>query len=227
MLADYQTLLNSLVRDDAQRLGAGATERALGLALEQLSVVSPRELVADVVSANGSSLPLPAAWDAGFSQVLSLEYPVGATPPSYLDDDTYMRYLSLSGEVIVLLSALPAGSTVRVRFSAKHVVTSSVDTVPLFDREAVAKYAAALLCDELAAVYASEVDATISADRAPGQTPSQAWAWLARQYRKSFAALMGAPDQTSGAATPQKAAGAVGSVFSSRTDAGLMYHRGR
>ena len=97
--------------------------------------------------------------------------------------------------LVVMLAGRPAGP-VRVRYTLQHALSATEDTIPPADREAVAKYAAALLCEQLASFYASDTDSTISADRSFGQTRSQAFAARAREYRKQFQAALGIDEKT-------------------------------
>lgn len=112
-------------------------------------------------------------------------------------------------------------SPVRVRYTLQHALTATEDTIPPADREAVAKYAAALLCEQLASLYASDTDSTLSADRSFGQTRSQAFAARAREYRKQFQAALGIDDKT---AAP---AGAVVQIGTTDSRGGSRMYHGR
>lgn len=194
MLSDFQSLLGGYVRDDAAKLNLLDTADAIRQAVERYSTDRPRHLVEDLTAA-GALLNLPTGWQADFSELSQLEYPVGRVPPTLIAGDRWSLYASPNGIKIMLLDG--ATGAVRATFTAKHVVSTTEDTVPSSDREAVAKYAAALLCEQLASFYASDTDSTIHADAAPGQTRSQAHLSMAREFRKQYQNAIGVTDRTS------------------------------
>ncbi|MDO8933476.1 MAG: hypothetical protein Q7U97_13865 [Rhodocyclaceae bacterium] len=196
MLTDYQTLVTSFVRDDATRITPGELDGAIGLAVLKYSAAAPRPRVADLTNVSGMVIALPAAWEADFSAMTSLEHPVGSVPPVLLDGDAWAFYRDIDGLKIMLAASLPAGSTVRATFTARHAVSATEDTIPVGHREPVAKYAAALLCEQLAAFYANDTDSTIAAGMAQGQTKSQAYAARARDYRKAYIDAIGVEDKS-------------------------------
>lgn len=206
MLLDYQSLATNFVRDDAARIAPADLDAAIAGALERYSQDRPVEKAADLTGVSGTLVALPAAWEADFSSLKSLEYPVGRVPPTYLDNDAWAMYLDVSGLKIMLLSALPPASTVRAVFTVHHTLTGSVDTIPTRHREAVARLAAASLCDQLAAFYAQDQDSTIGAGMAQGQSKSQAYAARAKDYRKQYQDALGVTDKT---AVPASAVGTL------------------
>lgn len=201
MLADYQALVTDFVRDDASKITSTHLTAAITAAVERYSADRPVDKAADLVGVSGMLIALPAAWEAEFSSLKSLEYPVGRVPPAYLDNDTWAIYLDTSGPRIMLINSLPAASTLRAVFTVRHTLTALADTIPLRHREAVAKAAAASLCDQLAALYASETDSTMGADRTMGQSRSQAYAARGRDYRKQYQDTLGVTDKTAAPAS--------------------------
>lgn len=197
MLPDYQTLVTDLVRDDSARITPEQLDGSIALAVLKYSASEPRPRVADIDDVSGMLIPLPDGWEADFSTMTSLEYPVGKVPPALLDGDAWAFYRDVDGLKIMLAASLPAAATVRAAFMVRHTVSATVDTIPVDHREPVAKYAAALLCDQLAAFYANETDSTINAGMAQGQTKSQAYAARARDYRKGYVDAIGVADKTS------------------------------
>lgn len=197
MLPDYQTLVTDFVRDDSARITPEQIDGAIALAVLKYSTAEPRPLVADIADVSGMVIPLPAGWEADFSTMTSLETPIGQVPPALLDSDSWAFYRDVDGIKIMLATSLPAGATMRATFTVRHTVSDTVDSIPVDHREPVAKYAAALLCDQLAAFYANETDSTINAGMAQGQTKSQAYAARARDYRKGYVDAIGVADKTS------------------------------
>lgn len=200
MLTDYQTLVTELVRDDAGRIVTAERDRAIQMAVQRYSKDIERLKVEDVVVTDANTLPLPAAWEADASELRSLEYPVGDVPPAYLSGERYGLYQKPASTVIMLLDAVAAAASIRVTYTITHVVSVSVDSIPVKDREPVACWASALLCDQLAAFYSGGTDSTIQADSAPGQSRAQEYSARARALRKRYLDELGIDDKRNVAA---------------------------
>jgi len=166
MLADYEQLVTDLIRDDAGKIVLAEKDRAIQTAaLERYSEDSPQETAEDLTPNSAQELPLPAAWVLDFSSLRLLEYPIGNLPPTFLDQARRRFYRKPSGLVIQLddAVAVSAGS-VRSTYTIKHQLDATHDTIPLKHRQAVASWAAAICCRQLAAFYSSGQDSTIQAD---------------------------------------------------------------
>ncbi len=78
---------------------------------------------------------------------------------------------------------------VRVTYGAPHLLQGGVDaadTIPLHHRQAVAHYAAYVLCQQLATRYSAERETTIGADVAQTETRARAYAARAKEYRTAY-----------------------------------------
>lgn len=223
-LADYQTLVDSLVRDQSQTLKASDRDRAIELARLRYSADVSRELVRDVTWPVAGFLgPLPTDWVQG-AWLMSAEHPVGQNPQSLLDLSIYM---DPAGQLLMAAESLPAGAVVRVGFAVPHQLNSSGDTIPAEHREAVASYAAHVLCQQLAAYYSAERESSISADGSNTESRARAYAYRAKDYRAAYFAGVGKADPAAKAAGSNAGAGsgaspaaAVGS-FAGRRRVGL------
>ena len=200
MLSDYQTLVTELVRDDAARIVTAERDRAIQMAVQRYSKDKERLKVEDVVATAANTLPLPAAWEAEASELRSLEYPVGNVPPDYLSGERYGLYQLPASTVIMLLDAVAAAASIRVTYTITHVVSTTVDSIPVKDREPVACWASALLCDQLAAFYSGGSDSTIQADSSPGQSRAQEYSARATKLRKRYLNELGIEDKRNVAA---------------------------
>lgn len=200
MLSDYQTLATELVRDDAGRIQTAERDRAIQLAVQNYSKDVERLKVEDVVVTDANTLPLPAAWEADVSELRSLEYPVGEVPPCYLSTERYGLYQKPASTVIMLKDAVAAAASIRVTYTITHVVSTGADTIAVKDREPVACWAAAVLCDELAAFYSGGTDSTIQADSSPGQSRAQEYSARATKLRKRYLDMLGLDDKRNVAA---------------------------
>lgn len=196
MLSDYTTLVTDYVRDDASKISSDQRTAAITAAVERYSRDRPKLKAEDITGASGQTIALPASYVADFSEIRSLEYPTGDVPPTLIPEDEWAYYLQADGVTkIQLINSLPAASTVRATYTIKHTLTSLADTIPVGDREAVAKWASALLCDQLAAFYANEQDSAINADSVQTGSRAQEYAKRARDYRKFYLDMMGVDDK--------------------------------
>lgn len=200
MLADYQTLMADLARDDAGKLTTVQIDRAIALAVERYGKDRPRTKVEDITAAGGNSLALPTGWEPGFSSLTSLESPVGKVPPSYLEQDSWGMYNAPAGMQVMVRDSLAAGALVRATYTIGHVVTTVADTIPATDREPVASYAAAVLLDQLASLYSGDSDSTIQADSVNHQSKAGEFASRARALRKRYYDDLGIDTKRNGAA---------------------------
>ena len=221
MLSDYQTLVTDLVRDDAGKVSTLQRDAAIAGAVTRYGSDRPRIKVQDLTGVSGDLLALPAGWQAGFSDLKTLEYPLGEVPPALLDAADWAMYSEPAADKIMLLNALPAASTVRTAYTIRHQVEVATDTIPLEDRSAVAHYAAAELCDQLAAVYANETDSTIAADSVRQTSKADVYGRRARDYRKFYTDFLGVAD------VKNAASGAVVQLQSKVSDGASYLFHGR
>lgn len=208
-LPELETLIDDLVRDAAQWVSTGQRTRAIELALARYSADRPREVIEDVVTADGVSVPLPLGWVPGASDLRVVECPV-VSPPVPLEPDAWAVWRTPTGEVIGLLQAAAPGATARLHYGAPHTVDGTSTTIPAAHREAVACYAASVLAEQIATVHASAQDATISADRVDQAHPAREWAARAKAYRNRYFAHLGIDVNAQGVEQPRvDAAGVV------------------
>lgn len=221
-------LVTDLVPDTGARLTAGAMGRALEAARVQYSKDRPRLVLEDITAVAGNRQALPLGWLPG-AALVSLEYPVGQFPPVMLGPAEFGLLSTPAGDEIGLLNAVPAGEVLRVGFTAPHVLTASPDTctIPAGHFEAVACWAAALLCDQLAAAYADNTDPTIAVDRVDYTSPSRTWAGRAKAYRERYAQLVGVTGLAQGERATTAPACAEADLALAMRDGGSRYNRWR
>lgn len=183
-LADFQQLVNALVRDDAGRIPAPDRDAAVALAVARYSRDRPRTRVEDLESEGGTALDLPGGFEAGFSRIVSLEYPIGRVPPALIRH--WRLYREPEGLRLMLGIGLPAGAVVRATYTIAHELDEETDTVPPGDREAVSAWGAALLLEQLAAHHAGTADPTISADAVDHGSKSGEYARRAASLRARY-----------------------------------------
>lgn len=186
MLADYTTLVTAAVRDDASKLASGEISGAIAQAVARYSKDRPRQKVQDVAAAGGNLLPLPAAWETDFSQLNSLEYPIGNVPPDIIRAGGWAMYATPTALQIQVVDALPASAAVRATYTIAHVLSTAADTLPVVDRESVSSYAAAILLDQLASLYSNDQDSTINADSVQHGSKAGEFARRAKVLRQRY-----------------------------------------
>jgi hypothetical protein len=220
-LADYQALVDAMAHRDASIVPDADRDRAIELARLRYSEDAGRKLTEDVVwTAAGFFGPLPASWVTGASLVTT-EYPIGMEPAEFID---LAVYLTPTEEQLASPEALPVGATVRVQFVAPHLLDATpADTIPLKHREAVASYAAQILCKQLATYYSGQRDAAVGADSSNGDSRARNYAARARDYRAAYYAGIGKADPQSdkGAGATEGAAAASVSSWVGRGRLGL------
>lgn len=186
MLTDFETLVEAAARDDASKLTPAEISSAITQAVARYSKDRPRQKVEDIVAPGGNLLPLPAAWEADFSQLNSLEYPIGNVPPAIIEAGAWSMYATPTGWSIQVMAAIGAAQQVRVSYTIAHVLTGAADTIPVNDRESVSSYAAAILLDQLATLYSNDQDSTIKADSVQHISKAGEFARRASVLRKRY-----------------------------------------
>jgi hypothetical protein len=184
MLSDFHSLIDDAL--SGATVSAEARDRALSSALATYSADRPRTLIEDVVASGGQTLPLPESWLQLASRLTNIEYPVGEWPASVLDADRYGAYGTPTGDAIGLLEPISAGATVRVTYTSGHVVSDTVDTVPLAHRQALASLAASLLAEQIATRHASDTPVSIAGDSADQSHPAREWSFRAKSLKKTY-----------------------------------------
>lgn len=194
-LADYQQLVDSLVRDASGTLTAVDRDRAIELARLRYSADAERTLTVDVTwVAAGYFGPMPASWVAG-AYLLGAEFPIGEQPAASIELSVYLQPGAV--ENLVTPDALAAGDVVRVTFAVPHQLTGSPtadDTIPDRHMEAVASYAAHVLCKQLATHYSGERETSINADASNTESRARNYALRAKDYRAAYYAGIGKAD---------------------------------
>lgn len=214
--------ITQLVRDKLRTAALGAdmadqlvVERAIGLAVEQYSADAPQQLSALVTGFSGETIDLPSAWVLGRSVLDAVEYPVGQAPRAEIAS-AVVRSADEQWRVL-LLNATLSGATLRVWFTAPHVVDADTCTVPAQHLNAVACWAAAELCRQIATQKGHERDASLSAVAVQGSSQSGDLARRARDWFTQYRVALGIADPE--ADDGGKAAGTVVTLERTRTRA--------
>lgn len=185
-LADYQTLVTALIRDDTGRIANADRDEAIARAVARYSKDRPREKIEDLAAPGGNRLTLPVGWQADFSTLLAIEYPIGQTPAVVIEQDRYGIYSTPTGDEIKILDAINAADQVRMTYTIRHQVDGANDTIRADDREPVCAYAASLALDQLAAWFTGSSDSTIQADSVDRRSKGADYAARAKTLRGRY-----------------------------------------
>jgi hypothetical protein len=121
MLSDFQSLVAKAVRDDSGLITAVDIDAAIALAVSRYSLDRPQYAVEDLEPTGLGELLLPETWEQGFSNIVSLEYPIGDFPARIVDPEAYAVYQRPVDAVLRLLFA--PTDAVRATFSKAHVLS--------------------------------------------------------------------------------------------------------
>lgn len=218
--------ITALVDDKLRSVALGtvadpdARDRAIEQALVQYSADEPQDLVADVAGVAGYFIDVPGGWEPVRSRLQAVEYPLDQVPMATLEAAELHQ---AAGWRIVLAEPL-SGETVRLHYTAPHAADGS--TVPAHHINAVACWAAAELCRQLATQLGHDRDATIGAMGQQQGSQSGDMARRAKEWLAVYRVALGLPDpDKKGANTNGKPAGAVVS-WGARRVRGRFYSYG-
>lgn len=193
--------ITDLVSDKLRTLALGrelasplVVGRAIDQAVLQYGLDSPQQLQVKVDAVTGDSIATAGVtgWVAGRSVLNEVEYPIGQAPRATLDAAVARN--AAGDWVILLLVDTLAAASVRVHFTAPHIVSATECTVPTEHENAVACWAAAELCRQLATQKGHERDATLSAANTTGASQSGDLARRARDWDLQYRQALGLPD---------------------------------
>lgn len=200
-LSGFIDLVGALIRDDSAVLTPLQLDTAAMQALQRYSIDAPY-LVSESVTCDGLLAPLPSTWQPGISQFKSAVALTGGVTPEVVQKK------GIAGDQLHLDRYFTGA--LMLEFSQEHQLDESRDTVFYGDMEALACYAAAICCDQLAAYYINEANSTLNVDATAHQSKSVEYRKQASAYRTRYNAHVG--QKTPGST----AAGAVVSFGSRR-----------
>lgn len=219
-LADYQQTIADLIRDKDQVLSLANINAAISTAVLRYSDDAPRRLLVDQPAIAGSLQPLPAGWLADVSTLTGVEYPIDQSPQSVMELGQVSVRATPSGDRLELPITMTAGETIRIGYTALHTVDSGTDTITAKYRYAVACLAAANLCGQLAAYYATEGMPSIGADVSDHVGKTERFRSRKRDLEAEYVRALGVPEKPVTAA-----AGAVAQMDSTDSQGnGRLFH---
>lgn len=206
-LADYQQLVDDMVRDQSGTVTIAHRDRAIEQARVRYSADCLRTVVADVTwPAAGVCGPVPEGWsDSAF-----VKQSLYAGQPIFIGS-----YRTLDGWGLESVQSLPEGAVVRLTYTTEHLLDGESDTISLAHRLPVSSLAAGLLCHQLATYYSGQRETMINADASSTESRAKDYAARAKEYRSAYFVGTGQPDPYAkphaGIGSGAAAAAAVGS----------------
>ncbi|MEN6639567.1 MAG: hypothetical protein ABFC95_10250, partial [Smithella sp.] len=180
--------------------------QAISAAVAKYSSHRPREVIEEVDGDGTFDYLLSdlTSWLEGFSSIKTVEYPVDDTAqePNILQDDAFKIFKKAAGSYLRFQEDAPSASEdFRITYTALHVCTNALCTIPASDEQAVQMLAAANFCQMIAAYYAQTQDSTIQADSVDHKSKASAYAGRARAYNQEYLNHMGIKEGIVGAAS--------------------------
>lgn len=188
-LAEYVARIQNLLPTTEQELLnqqvdlTNTITGAITAAVRYYSCLRPRHLTVDLAGDGVShTFDMPSTF-TDTSVIESVEYPANYQKPAILSYDRWTIYQTDARRLRLLDTVPGIGETIRVVYTAEHIVDDTTDTVPSTDFEAVCCLAASIVCGAVAAYYGHTVDPTIEAAYINYRTQADEWRALARQYQ--------------------------------------------
>ncbi|KKN50893.1 hypothetical protein LCGC14_0628130 [marine sediment metagenome] len=199
--------VKSLVQDDAKFITDKEVDTQGVIALRMLNLDRPRRVPKDITGDNTSSYDIESlGFVKQYSDVKTVEYPAGETPPVMRRrDDIWFIYedpSKPSGQQLRLrfFTLEPnTTETIRVTFTVPFVIADLADT----GFNALVFKNASLVLAALGSRFAQTTDSSIDADAVDYAGRSNNFIFLSEKYEKDYKRMAGLSDTT-------KAAQAIG-----------------
>jgi hypothetical protein len=177
----------------------------IAAAVRQYSKDRPYEVVSDVDGNATSDVSLPSGFIDGFSQIRTVEYPIGDVPATIIDENEWVLYRTPTTYKLRFLVEVPptAAASIRVTHTAYHTQgsddkTAAASTIPDADFEAVAALAASYAAYQIAQSYADGVDGQTDSAFVDGTGRNAAYVAGAKALRAVYDDALGMAPKAGG-----------------------------
>lgn len=176
----------------------------IAAAVRQYSKDRPLEAVADLDGVGTSDVVLPATFIDGFSQVLSVEYPIGDLPATLIDENERELYRTPTTLVLRFLVDTPASASANIRLTYTGYHSQGVDeangtasTIPDADFDAVCALAASYAATQIVQSYTDAVEPGSDAAFVQGDDRAEGYRRAAKELRAIYTDMigLGRPDE--------------------------------
>lgn len=167
-------------------------DRHILSALDIFSRDYPYIILASITGDGTQLYSTPTGWLNEFSSLLSVEYPSGEIPPSYILNDRYEIIHTATGTWKILLrdESPSATETFKVRFTAQRDATN----IPTGYAEALIWLCGALAFTELVNLYIQATDSSINVDSSNNFSKSDEYSNRASLSMQMYKNYMGIGD---------------------------------
>ncbi len=164
-LRELDNLVSDLLRESAALIKPDEEQRAIEMAAARFSKDRPREVTEDIDGDGTYSYDLPDLWVAGFSHIISIEYPAGYQAPIFVDEADFGIYDDGDSKYLRFWGMTPgSGNTIRVKFTTTWTVTTAASTIEGKDAGPIANLAASICLRQLANYYAHTTKPSLDVD---------------------------------------------------------------
>ena len=193
--AEYETRIKALVKDTKL---VDQLDEFIESGIIRYSHRRARLLVVELTGDGNVYSALPTSgqgWEQGFSNIMAIEYPLDANPPTYLDDDEWGIHSTPTGDRIRFIGSSYPGDTEKfwVMFTARHEVsegTPEVNTVPDSDFEGACHACALVYAESLSRFYVGQTMPGLEADTVNHQSKAIDTDDLVKTLSKRFDELV-------------------------------------
>lgn len=199
--SDYIALFDLYVKPETDAISEAdkilIIETATRIYSQYKSLIKYYDITGDDSS---QSWDVPDDWENEYSELLKIEYPQGELPPEYDQEEQieWDIYYDQDNEkwLFRLIEDTPSASeTVRLKYTIRHTLNETTNTIPDCDFEIVSKIAASEGCKTLAAYYGKTSDQSIEADVVNYSNKSSEYRHLAKMYEEQWKELLGISDK--------------------------------
>lgn len=189
ILQVYRTLRDVGDLAEQQKLTDTEIGTFLAQATRRYAMDRPLVTVEDSTSVGTVDVPLPTAWEDGFSVMLRVEYPISTTGTIYLvDQRSWSIYRAPGGPSLRFSSAITTGEDVRCTFTTSPTLdaVAANSTLPDADFLNVCDLAVSISADAIANGYGFTHDPVIATDVTNYRTKVDEWQSIAKRYERRY-----------------------------------------
>lgn len=196
-IEDYRAKVIRVIQDTPGSDGEGVLhsdhiDAFIEEALPTYSKDRPKENINDTTGDGTQLYSVPSDWVAGFSSILSLEFPTGNVPQTILtaEDDYFIYQETTTTFKIQFVNNTPnASETFRLKYTVPYTV-DIIENIPAQDQDAFVKLCAVQALKALARKFTGTQDPTIDADSVNYRTKGDEFARRAKDLQGEYDAFV-------------------------------------
>ena len=168
-------------------IGYDWLDNQVDIAVIEYSLERPVLRTEQVTSTSTTTAPVPSNWEAEFSKVKSIEYPVGQSPRKIVDSRRYQVVHSTSGWIIEFINSLiDENANLNVTYNGLHTWKGASATLAAPDYVPVRYLAASIAARAIAGFY-SDMPTPAFENKAPeADSLASRWRTLSKSLREDY-----------------------------------------